>query len=111
LIDISGKNKKSSGKVLRLPEWYRQILESGRSVYQPLSAAAGDQLSPEAAAAAAGQLLCFADAVVKLSATPHQLEGGEMHTRSDCLQEKNRLKGLSHEIDFKNFDKKLHNLA
>ncbi len=78
--------------MLRLPEWFRQVLESGRAVYQPLSSAAGDQLSPEAAAAAAGQLLCFVDAVGKLLATPPQLEGGEMHMRSDCRQNKNLLK-------------------
>ncbi len=81
------KEKPREGTILRMPEWYRQVLESGRAVYQPQPAAAGDQLSPEAAAAAAGQLLCFADAVVKLSASPHQLEGGEMNMRSDCLQE------------------------
>jgi hypothetical protein len=87
LIDSSGKNRKIPGKVLRLPEWYRQVLESGRAVYQPLSAAAGDQLSPAAVAAAAGQLLCHADAVGKLLAMPPQLEGGEMNMRSGCLQE------------------------
>jgi hypothetical protein len=64
-----------------MPELYRQILESGRAVYQPQSAAAGDQLSPAAAAAAADQLLCFVDAVGKLLATPHQLEGGEMNKK------------------------------
>ncbi len=78
-----------------MPEWCRQILESGRTVCQPQSAAAGDQLSPAAAAAAAGQLLCHADAVGKLLASPPlspQQEGGEMYMRSDCLQEQNLLK-------------------
>ncbi len=68
-----------------MPEWSRQVLESDRAVYQPQSVAAGDQMSPEAAAAAAGQLLCFAESVGKLLAMPPQLEGGEMHMRSGCL--------------------------